>query len=720
MVASLRSLSTNFLSLTRPFIPSSVSKFSKFSTSYQGNFGVFNRKHFFFFPRTGISSLLEALEELDYIEKNRENGHLITLNNNKAKAKHFRYSDFTENNVRRGEETAVKNSILAQNDKNSQRNLSERQIGPLKNVIREEKKTGEEKTEDKTQQELLGAIKDAIDCGNQPRVEFLTKQYKFMGGEPKIWMFTGRIALCGSSTNKNNVTNDQIFRAKNIFSELRRSGVKPNQHVFSAMVSVLGKGGQAEEASVLVESMKEENLRPNLVTFNALMHAWARKGDTSHALEVLRTMKESNVSPNLTTYNTLASAFAKAAQPDGARDLLKDMNDRGINPDLITFNTILNAYARKGDADGACAMWQFMKASGMTPDAVTRSTLMTAVSHLPTLPVDLWKDLNDDSRSTFLSFSEQSSHKTKRKLRRKVKDSGSFQEVAENDKPQYKKNEEISVEWDGNSRIEPSSKIQQRSEVKICSQSKLGVETGNERGDFFDTTPSDKNAMYERLKKRLKERSKESSKERQSEIEEEKQELDFLATKNVDSSVDSSPVSYMNVQKLEDLHQFRGLTKQRNNITRLRIIDSSGPLPIGLYQMLDLHGYSSVESRFLLSERVEQLVSSPDGPKGDEEGLVIITGIGRGTEGGTYIVQSSIMDQLSQLGLPYLRLQSNKGRIWIGPEEIAEYRKKLEGNDVKYFWLRATMSRYLGLLSVLSGVCISLHILKRSDVIFFS
>jgi len=184
---------------------------------------------------------------------------------------------------------------------------------------------------------------------------------------------------------------------------------------FHAILSVLEKSGQFQNAIDLLQRMKESsNVQPSLVTYTSVITCCARSGQWAKAVEllnestfrgfeltstvfnacisacekgrqlekaveVLRQMDSLRIPANAVTYNSIISACEKVgAKSDIVNAFLDEMSSRHIEPDVITFNAAISAYGKAGDWKRANSAFRLMEKMGIKPDVITYNSLINA------------------------------------------------------------------------------------------------------------------------------------------------------------------------------------------------------------------------------------------------------------------------------------------------------------------------------------------------------
>ncbi|BFI40622.1 protein MpPPR_65 [Marchantia polymorpha subsp. ruderalis] len=167
-------------------------------------------------------------------------------------------------------------------------------------------------------------------------------------------------------------------RALRLFKYMQRQQwCKPNEHVYTIMIGIMGREGMLDKASELFEEMPSNEVEWNVYSFTALINAYGRNGQHEASLHLLARMKRERVTPNLITYNTVINACAKGGlEWEGLLGLFAQMRHEGIQPDIITYNTLLSACSSRGLVEEAGMVFRTMNEAGVVPDLVTYTSLV--------------------------------------------------------------------------------------------------------------------------------------------------------------------------------------------------------------------------------------------------------------------------------------------------------------------------------------------------------
>ncbi|KAF4349561.1 hypothetical protein G4B88_009537 [Cannabis sativa] len=167
-------------------------------------------------------------------------------------------------------------------------------------------------------------------------------------------------------------------RSLRLFKYMQRQiWCKPNEHIYTIMISLLGREGLLDKAAEVFEEMPGQGVVRSVFSYTALINAYGRNGQYETSLQLLEGMKNDKVSPNILTYNTVINACAR-----GGLDWEGLLGMKGIQPDLVTYNTLLNACASRGLGDEAEMVFRTMNEGGIVPDITTYTCLVETFRNL--------------------------------------------------------------------------------------------------------------------------------------------------------------------------------------------------------------------------------------------------------------------------------------------------------------------------------------------------
>ncbi|XP_023000839.1 pentatricopeptide repeat-containing protein At1g74850, chloroplastic isoform X1 [Cucurbita maxima] len=173
-------------------------------------------------------------------------------------------------------------------------------------------------------------------------------------------------------------------RSLRLFKYMQRQiWCKPNEHIYTIMISLLGREGLLEKCSEIFDEMASQGVIRSVFSYTALINAYGRNGQYEISLELLERMKRDRVSPNILTYNTVINACARGDLDwEGLLGLFAEMRHEGVQPDLVTYNTLLSACAARSLGDEAEMVFKTMIEGGIVPEITTYSYIVETFGKL--------------------------------------------------------------------------------------------------------------------------------------------------------------------------------------------------------------------------------------------------------------------------------------------------------------------------------------------------
>ncbi|KAA8540887.1 hypothetical protein F0562_024975 [Nyssa sinensis] len=173
-------------------------------------------------------------------------------------------------------------------------------------------------------------------------------------------------------------------RSLRLFKYMQRQiWCKPNEHIYTIMIGVLGREGLLEKCTEIFDEMPSHGVVRSVFSFTAIINAYGRNGQFETSLELLQRMKREKVTPSILTYNTVINACARGGYDwEGLLSLFAEMRHEGIQPDLVTYNTLLCACSSRGLGDEAEMVFRTMNEGGIVPDITTYSYLVETFGKL--------------------------------------------------------------------------------------------------------------------------------------------------------------------------------------------------------------------------------------------------------------------------------------------------------------------------------------------------
>ncbi|KAJ6760613.1 PLASTID TRANSCRIPTIONALLY ACTIVE CHROMOSOME 2-LIKE PROTEIN [Salix purpurea] len=173
-------------------------------------------------------------------------------------------------------------------------------------------------------------------------------------------------------------------RSLRLFKHMQRQiWCKPNEHIYTIMISLLGREGLLEKCSDIFEEMGAHGVSRSVFSYTALINSYGRNGKYEISLELLERMKKERVSPSILTYNTVINSCARGGLDwEGLLGLFAEMRHEGIQPDIVTYNTLLCACSNRRLGDEAEMLFRKMNEGGVVPDITTYTYLVDTFGKL--------------------------------------------------------------------------------------------------------------------------------------------------------------------------------------------------------------------------------------------------------------------------------------------------------------------------------------------------
>ncbi|KAI8391243.1 uncharacterized protein BYT42DRAFT_526655 [Radiomyces spectabilis] len=160
-------------------------------------------------------------------------------------------------------------------------------------------------------------------------------------------------------TIRNYVYRQDMNGAERTFKKLVKSGLKPNEFVFTHLVVGYSQAGEMEKAQRVIHHMVHApyHIRPTAFIYAPLIQGYVDAAEYEKAYDTFRSMIDQGITADLPTYTILAKMFLKSAgSSNGVRaiELLKDLrkmsNDgkSNLRLDLQVLTVMIEAHGIAG------------------------------------------------------------------------------------------------------------------------------------------------------------------------------------------------------------------------------------------------------------------------------------------------------------------------------------------------------------------------------------
>ncbi|KAL2651390.1 hypothetical protein R1flu_019518 [Riccia fluitans] len=156
----------------------------------------------------------------------------------------------------------------------------------------------------------------------------------------------------------------------------QKGRLKPNRHVYSTILGVLGRGGMVSKARELFDSEVVRGLN-SVIIYNAMMGAYVKSGLFKRAWKLYEELCERGLEADEVTFNTLFSGISKSDMPiQMAEKLFSKMKKSGVLAGRFTYNTLIMLYSKAGNFKAASKMLDEMRSADHLPDLCTFNTII--------------------------------------------------------------------------------------------------------------------------------------------------------------------------------------------------------------------------------------------------------------------------------------------------------------------------------------------------------
>ncbi|KAJ0034957.1 hypothetical protein Pint_24796 [Pistacia integerrima] len=176
--------------------------------------------------------------------------------------------------------------------------------------------------------------------------------------------------------------------ALELFEEMKRSNVEPDEMILSTILSACGRAGNLSYGKVIHELIIENNVVVDTHLQSALVTMYASCGCMDIANELFDKMWPKN----LVVATAMVSGYSRIGRIKDARMIFDQMVER----DLVFWSAMISGYAESDQPLEALKLFKEMQVVGMKPDQVTMLSVISACAHLGALDQAKWIHLYVD------------------------------------------------------------------------------------------------------------------------------------------------------------------------------------------------------------------------------------------------------------------------------------------------------------------------------------
>jgi pentatricopeptide repeat protein len=503
---------------------------------------------------------------------------------------------------------------------------------------------------------------------------------------------------------------------------IETSNPPPNQHSFGYAISSLKKKAAAGSGTVtttrktaalqaleLFKIMVSDpiSLPPNSTIYNELIDCFGKAGDVDQAFKLFhRAVVLDKIQPTAHTFSILIKACAVAKQPDRANDVVfKLMPQHGLEPGTSAWNGLLGAAAGTagGSVDRAYEVWQKMNDAGIVPDMHTERVLARAFASHPQLAAELVSEariLTEESKKEKIREKQAIDREINgEQVIKNTRMSGTLSQRGVVETQQ--RDSQPTPPPAGAPMVAPTTLGKQQPILL----DELQRKKQNVSAHALGLAPDLASSFFMEKKDKGKKGSISRQRQRQQPPDEEDEE------KKDDE--DNAPFPY-----------FPDYNKASTSAINLPSLLS-----------LDLHGHSQAAAEMTLLCRLEALVEAwPEIQKSSQHaqhatdniddqfdnsdatnaaGLIIITGVGKGSRDGIGVLKHAVREMLKKQGLSAHDVPTNPGRLFIPFTEISNFAEKQWERMQREHIYAAARARYATVGVGVAGVVAAAVIIPR-------
>lgn len=161
------------------------------------------------------------------------------------------------------------------------------------------------------------------------------------------------VVLCTAMIN-GYLQNGDTEHAVNLFSQMRKEGVKPNHFTYSTILKVQNPGFLSQIHAEVIKANYEKSSSVG----TALLDAYVKRGNIYDAIKVFEVIDAKDI----IAWSAMIAGYAQTSETEEATKIFLQLAREGIKPNEFTFSSIINACAsstasvEQGKQFHACAI----------------------------------------------------------------------------------------------------------------------------------------------------------------------------------------------------------------------------------------------------------------------------------------------------------------------------------------------------------------------------
>lgn len=168
--------------------------------------------------------------------------------------------------------------------------------------------------------------------------------------------------------------------AENVFLDMKRSGIIPDEYCYGTLVQGYCEKGNILKAIDLHDEMNSMGIKTNCVIMSSIMQCLCRQGKLSEVVDLFVSTMDDGVYLDEICFNITIDALCKLGNMSKAIVLLEVMKLKKMKLDVKHYTTLINGYCRLRDLTNAMKLLNEMNENDLKPDAITLSVLIGGLS----------------------------------------------------------------------------------------------------------------------------------------------------------------------------------------------------------------------------------------------------------------------------------------------------------------------------------------------------
>ncbi|CAN6347069.1 unnamed protein product [Urochloa humidicola] len=192
----------------------------------------------------------------------------------------------------------------------------------------------------------------------------LFSQLRASGVTPNEFTFVALVTVASNLAS--------MFHGQQFHAQIIKAGADSNPHVTNALIDMYAKCGFIKEGWLLFES----TCGKDVVCWNSMILTYAQHGHAEEALRVFQLMREARVEPNYVTFIGVLTACAHAGLVDEGLHHFNSMKTKyGIEPGIEHYASVVNLLGHSGKLHSAK---EFIERMPIKPAAAVWRSLLSA------------------------------------------------------------------------------------------------------------------------------------------------------------------------------------------------------------------------------------------------------------------------------------------------------------------------------------------------------